>query len=163
MTKLFSDYLAEAEAAEKKGTYAALHISKPIREKLHIWMEQQQIKKLVEATDYHCTVVYSTIAVPEVKNIPIKFPIKAKPKEWKVFGPDKILVLAVDNKKLFELFDKTIEMGAKTDYPSYVPHISVATGFDGDMPEDLPDFNIIFDQFRVGTIDEDFSYSDKDE
>ena len=162
--KLFSDYLAEAEAAEKDhGTYASLSPAKEDREKLHSWMEHQHIKKLVDAKDYHCTVVYSTKSVPEITNLKVSLPIKARCKEWKVFGPDKMLVIALKSSKATALFNKTIKMGAKTDYPSYIPHITVALGFTGDLPKEIPNFDIQFVKFKVGTIDEDFSYNDDDE
>lgn len=161
--RLFSDYLAEAEAIEHKdGTYAALLPETNSRTKLHEWMEKQKIDKLVEAKDYHCTVVFSTKPVPEVADIPVNLPFTATPKEWKVFGDDKKLVLALEAPKAKKLFDETIKMGAKTDYPEYVPHITVALNYQDDVPKDIPPFKIRFYKFKVAPTDSDFSYSDDD-
>jgi hypothetical protein len=161
--KLFSEYLAEAEAAEqshKDGTYASLSVKKIGRDKLHSWLEKQKIEGLVDPKEYHCTIVFSTKPVPEVKDIPVPFPIKAKAIGWDIFGSDKMLVLKITNPKLFDLFDKTVEMGAVSDYPSFVPHISVATGYKGDIPTKIPSFLIQFDKFKVGPLDRDFEYND---
>ena len=159
--KLFSEYLAEAESNNHtNGTYAALLPETQSRSKLHKWMEKHNIDNLVEAKDYHCTVVYSTKSVPEVKDISIDFSFNATPKEWKIFGDGKMLVLVLNAPKAKKLFDETIEMGAKTDYPEYVPHITVALNYQNDVPKDIPSFKIRFYKFKVAPLDSDFSYSD---
>lgn len=158
--KLFSEYLAEAEDEHKDGTYAALLPENSSREKLHGWMASQHIDKLVDMKDYHCTVVYSTKPVPEVANIPIDLPFNATPKEWKIFGKEKMLVLVLNAPKAKKLFDATIRMGAKTDYPEYVPHITVALNYQEDVPKEVPLFKIRFHKFKVAPMDTDFSYSD---
>lgn len=160
--KSFREYLMEAEAEDhnESGTYGALLLSKESKKKLHDWMQKHKIDKLVDAVDYHCTVVFSTKPVPEVKNIPIKLPFTARFKEWKVFGDDKMLVVVLNAPSAKKLFDKTIEMGAKTDYPEYVPHVTVALNYEGEVPKELPDFMIEFINFKVSPLDADFSYSD---
>lgn len=160
--KLFSEYLAEAEAEEKHkdGTYASLSVSKTSRDKLHNWLKNHNIEGLVDPKEYHCTVVYSTKPVPEVADISVPLPIKAKSIEWKIFGTEKLLVLALKNSKITDLFNKTIKMGAVSDYPSYIPHISVAKDYNKDIPTELPTFLIQFDKFKVGSLDEDFEYND---
>jgi 2'-5' RNA ligase len=161
--KLFSEYLAEAEE-HKDGTYAALLPTTQSRTKLHSWMEKQNIERLVEAKEYHCTVVFSTNPVPEVEKISVDFPMYATIKGWKVFGDDKkmlVAALAVPSAK--KLFDETIKIGAKTDYPEYVPHITVATNFKGEIPSEVPQFSIEFYKFKVAPMDKDFSYDDNDD
>ena len=57
--KSFREYLMEAEAEDhnESGTYGALLLSKESKKKLHDWMQKHKIDKLVDAVDYHCTVV----------------------------------------------------------------------------------------------------------
>jgi len=160
--KLFSEYLAEAEE-HKDGTYGALLPTQTSREKLHEWMEKQDIPNLVESKEYHCTVVYSTKPVPEVADILAPVPFSATVREWKVFGEDKMLVAALDCPQAQKLFDKTIDMGAKNDYPEYVPHITVALKYEGDVPKEKPEFKIVFHKFKVSPMDADFSYSDTED
>jgi hypothetical protein len=162
--KLFSEYLAEAETEKHTdGTYAALLPTGSSREKLYEWMQKQNIERLIEPSEYHCTVVFSTKPVPDVADIPVKLPFSATVKEWKVFGDHKMLVAALHAPEAQKLFSKTIEMGAKTDYPEYVPHITVALEYEGDVPESTPDFKIVFYKFKVAPLDADFEYSDNDD
>jgi len=159
--KLFSEYLMEAEQ-HKSGTYAALLLKNESRTKLYAWMEEHNIARKIPAKEYHCTVVYSTTPVPNVSDISINFPIKAKFKEWKIFGDDKLLVAVLTCPKAVKLFKETIKMGAKSDYPTFIPHISVAKNFKGDVPADIPDFEIIFYKFKSDSLDTDFKYNDND-
>lgn len=163
--KSFRDYLMEAESTdiEASGTYACLVPTIETKNKLHSWLKEKNIENLLEEKDYHCTVVYSTKAVPEVANIPTKFPIVAKPKEWKIFGTDNLLVLAIDSEPIVKLFDETIALGAKTDYPSFIPHISVAKNYTDQIPSDLPQIDIIFNKFKTSSLDEDFEYDSEDD
>ena len=161
--KTFREYLKEAEDIEKKGTFGALHIIKESRNELHDWLTDHEIPEILDKNDYHCTIVFSTKPVPEVADIPVKFPIKAKVKEWKVLGTDDLLVAVLESNKIVKLFNKTIEMGAKTDYPSFIPHISLAMHYKGQMPKEIPEFEIVFDKFKVGPLDADFKYGDDDE
>ena len=158
--KLFSEFLAEEDKKEKSGTYAALLPSPATRMWLHKWMEQQNIKEMVDAKDYHCTVVYSTTPVPEIKDIPVDLPMKTSFKEWKVFGDDKMLVATLNAPEAVKLFEQTIKAGAVSEYPSYVPHISVALHYEGELPEKEPKFSIWFEKFKVAPLDEDFKYND---
>lgn len=160
--KTFREYLTEAvENEHKAGTYASLSVDKTCREQLHSWLTENEVGgDLLDATDYHCTIVYSRKGVPEIANIEAPLPIKAEPKEWKIFGDDKILVLAVTNPKLNDLFNKTRDMGAESDYPSFVPHVSVATNYKGEVPATIPDFPINFTKFKVNELDADFSYNE---
>jgi 2'-5' RNA ligase len=161
--KSFIEYLAEAEESEKQGTFGALHLEAETRNNLRDWLEEHKIKELLDKDDYHCTIVFSTKSVPEVSDIPLKFPIKATVKEWKILGTDNLLCAVLESTRIVKLFDKTIEMGAKTDYPNFIPHISLAMNYEGDLPEDVPEFEIVFDKFKVGALDADFKYGDDDE
>jgi hypothetical protein len=159
--KLFSEYLAEVEKENMKsndGTFAALKLSKDSGEKLHEWLEKNDIKELIDEDEYHCTIVFSNISVPDVKNIPIKFPIKASVKEWKILGTENLLCAVLSNRKIVDIFNKTIKMGAKTDYPSFIPHISLAKNFKGELPSEYPNFDLKFEKFKVEPLNADFKY-----
>ena len=158
--KLFSEYLAEVES-HSDGTYGALLLTSDSRKKLHNWMEKQSIESLVDPTDYHCTVTYSIKSVPEISNIEVKFPIVTTIKGWEIFGDDKKMLVAVlDAPDAKKLFDQTIKMGAKSDYPEYVPHITVATNYNDKVPEKIPTFKLTFYKFKVAPLDTEFSYND---
>lgn len=157
--KLFSEYLKESEEKESSGTYAAMLLDKDSRDNLYDWLSDHKIKNLIEPAEYHCTVVYSVKSVPEVADIEVDLPIEAKIIGWKVFGDEKLLVAILESNELHKLFDETIKIGAKTDYPEYISHISVAKNYDKEVPEKFPDFSVLLNRFKVDTLDADFNYS----
>jgi 2'-5' RNA ligase len=160
--KLFSEYLKLVESSEKKkGTYSSFQLDEPSRKKLHDWLESNKIENLVDPDEYHITVTYSRKPVPEINEIKPKLPIKVKAIGWEVF--DNLLVLKVSPSKLKKVYDESLELGATSDYDSYIPHISVAKKFKGEVPETFPKFTITLNEFIVDELDLDFSYSMDDE
>ena len=136
--KLFSEYLAEAE---KKGTYAKMELGESSRKKLYNWCNKNKIENLIEPEEYHVTVAYSRKSVPQISKLEPELPIKCKFIGWENFGGT--LVLKIENSELNELHDETCEMGASYDYDEYIPHISVAKNFTGEVPNQMPKFSII--------------------
>jgi len=84
-------------------------------------------------------------------------------KGWEIFGDDKILVALLTSKSIVALNKDAMEMGATSDFDSYVPHVSVATGWEGDTPDTFPKFTIEFDEYEVKELDLDFEYKAEDE
>lgn len=54
-------------------------------------------------------------------------------------------------------------MGATYDFAEYIPHISVAKNYGGDIPKTLPDFKIKLDDFVVEELDLEFEYTEESE
>lgn len=160
--KTFSEYLAEA--TKSPGTYACLKVSAESKDELRDWLEENEIGGMIdpEEDEYHCTIIYSKKAVPQVEDLDPNLPITAKVKGWEVFGDDKILVALLTSKDIVKLNKEAMEMGATSDFDSYVPHVSVATGWDGDVPNSYPKFSIEFDKYDVTELDVDFEYNAKD-
>lgn len=150
------DFLFEEK---KPGTFASLRLSSTCSKKLHKWMDKQNIDNLVDESDYHCTIVFSTKPVEGLENL--EYPSHANIIGWKVLGSPKLLVAVLDDSKLKPLFDKTMEMGAVSDYPSFIPHISVAINYKGELPAKLPNIKIQFKEFRVEGLDKNFDYKDQ--
>lgn len=160
--KTFSELLKLMEASEKKkGTYSSFQLNDASRKKLHDWLENNEIENLVDPDEYHVTVTYSRKSVPEISNLAPDLPIKVKAIGWEKF--DGLLVLKLAKNKLSKVYDQSIELGAESDYDEYIPHISVAKGYKGEVPKNIPKFYITLDEFKVEELDVDFSYSLDDE
>lgn len=153
--KTFREYLMEAE---RQGTYAKMELDKKSRTMLHDWLEEKDIQGLVEPEEYHCTVTYSRKACPEISKLEPELPLKVNPIDWDIFGDKNLLVLKLTSEDLQDLYKETRDMGATSDYPEYIPHISVAINYEGEVPKDLPPFKIVFDEFVVEELDLDFEY-----
>lgn len=143
------DYLFES--AHPGGTYSCLIPSVDTREELYAYCASLNIDNLEEPDEYHCTLIYSKKACPDVAEEDFNIPCKALPIGFKVLGTDeKVLVLEVycpNAVRLHELFME--KYGATHDYPEYIPHITVASDFDGEVPADVPEFEIIFNGQKI--------------
>lgn len=163
--KSFRDYLMETEnAAHKKGTYASLDLNKKSQKHLFTWLSKHDFKNIVEPSEYHCTVLSSRKAVPEVDKWEIDLPIVVHAAGWKIFptkDDKKCLVLEVQNSKISDIHYKAEEeLGATWDFPDFVPHITVCLDYKEDTePRNLPKFKLVFDNFSVSELDLDFKSS----
>lgn len=165
--KKFSDFLLEAYEEESNqenliqasGTFAALYIPEDnCSSRLYKWLEKNKIDNLVEKKEYHCTIVHSTHPVPDVKNISLELPISATIKEWKILGKDNMLVIVLESREIVSLHEETKALGAKWEYAEFIPHISVAFNYKGELPQKLPNIKIKFTEFKVSALDQDFEY-----
>jgi hypothetical protein len=150
--KTFIDYLNET-LDETRGTYASLKLCDKNSEKLHSFMHTLNIKNLSSMDDYHCTIVYSKKFVPEIEGIKPKLPINAVGTEWDILGD--CLVIKLKSFEIVKLNSTCMEFGATSDYDEYIPHITVATDFFGEIPKTLPKMKFNFDEFVVEVLDED--------
>jgi 2'-5' RNA ligase len=157
--KSFREYLQEAEASSKsKGTYASLDLSKKSQKSLLNWLTKQDLPNLVDPEEYHCTIIYSRKAIPEIAKWEIKLPMPVKAIGWKIFPTQdgkKCLVLEVQNSKMNDIhFKAEEELGATWDYPEFIPHITVCLDYkEENEPRNLPKFKLIFDNFSVTELD----------
>lgn len=160
--QLFSELLEEAEK-QMSGTYAKLTLNDTSKDKLYTWSEKQEIDNLIRTDEYHVTVTFSRKAIPELAKLDPKLPIKVKPIGWEVFGKDNLLVLKLSDNKLAKIFQSAMDMGATYDFDEYIPHISIAKDYKKNVPENLPDFEILLDEFVVEELDLDYEYSEESE
>ena len=158
--KTFREYLRETEQhsansesskSDTSGTYASLKLDEESKTQLSKWLtDNVKIANSVSPDEYHCTVVYSKIPVPEVANINPKLPIKASMVRWEIFGigEEKMLVLVIAGAGLQKLFKQTRKLGATWDFDNYTPHITVATNYtETTVPEIIPQFSLLLNKF----------------
>lgn len=147
------DYLFES--ANPGGTYSSLLVNKDSAEELFAFCAGLGIDNLVDPSEYHCTVIYSRHPCPDAANEDFNLPCKAIPTGFKILGTDtKVLVLEIycpNAVRLHELFKE--KYNATHDYPEYVSHITVSGEFDGDIPTEVPEFDIEFDDYAVEELD----------
>lgn len=146
------DYLFES--AHPGGTYASILPSEDTKTNIFRFCSDLGIKNLVEPDEYHCTIIYSEKACPEVANEDFGLPCAAMMKGFKILGEDKkVLVMELFCPRAKQLHNMFIEKhGATHDYPDYIPHITVAKDFAGSsVPVDIFDGDI---EFNGQTISE---------
>lgn len=147
------DYLFE-DVEHPEGTYASLIPSTDSKEKLFRFCSDIGIPNLMEIRDYHCTLIHSDTPVPEIITEDFGLPILALMKGFKVLGDKKFLVIELycpDAKSLNERLSE--KYGATSDFPDFIPHISIAKNFEGEVPTDIFDGQIEFTGQKISEID----------
>ncbi|HEY6436618.1 MAG TPA: hypothetical protein VIY47_08510 [Ignavibacteriaceae bacterium] len=143
------DYLFES--AYPGGTYACLIPSTESKEEILKFCVDQGIENLVNSDDYHCTLIYSKKPCLDVAKEDFGLPCKGLAIGFKILGVEKkVLVLELycpDAIRLHELFME--KHGATHDYDEYIPHITIAEEFEGELPTDIPEFEIEFNGQKI--------------
>lgn len=147
------DYLFESKYPG--GTYSSLLVSDESQKELFAFCAGLGIDNLVDPEDYHCTVIYSKVPCFDIADEDFNLPCKAIPTGFKILGTDtKVLVLEVfcpNAVRLHNLFKE--KYNATHDYPEYISHITISGEFDGEIPIELPEFEIVFDDFVVEKLE----------
>lgn len=138
------DYLFES--AHPGGTYASIAPSNDTKEGIFRFCSDLGIENLEDQDDYHCTIIYSSKPCPEVAKEDFGLPCAALMKGFKILGEDtKVLVMELYCPRAKQLHDLFMEKyGATHDFPEYIPHITVAKDFTGQVPVDIYDGDIEF-------------------
>jgi len=147
-------------AETEGGIYAAYNLHPNTVKAIVEWANTNGLQdKMVPPEEFHLTTVYSREPFPyrpaKKENFQVKF------KEFKILG-DKggTLVLVVDSQYLHNLFDHRRSLGASWDFPSYIPHITVAKNVDeADLDAlSIPNIKFILTDEYKDKLDDDFSY-----
>lgn len=134
----------------KHGTYAAIYMDQESSDRLQEWCQQHDIPC---QDDLHVSLIYSSHPVPELEefnNLAVE--LTASVKGWKMLG-EKCLTLELESKELHRINKLMMDAGATSDYPSYIPHTTVDDEYDGDIPDELPDFDLVYNQVSVEPLD----------
>lgn len=148
----FIEYLEEAN--HSTGTYASLLPDQSSTAYLNTLCEMLGI---TDVPDFHCTLVYSRVPVPELEELPVPFPVHASIDKYDIFPSKegkKVLVLRLKSETLHALFDKTMLMGCTYDFDAYKPHITLSYDYTGaTLNGDFSNRNITFDRIDVQGLD----------
>ena len=147
------DYLFEN--FQPGGTYSSLLPSVESKEQLYLFCAKAGIENLVDSDEYHCTLIYSKNPCPTISSEDYGLPCQAIPVEFRVLGTDSpVLVLEVYCPDAVNLHSRfRLKHGATHDYPEYIPHITVAKNFQGEVPKEIPEFDIEFTGFNIMELD----------
>ena len=71
------------------GTYSSLQLDPECAAQLYAFCQENSLPDLVEADDYHCTIIYSHQPCPEVEQEDFNLPFEGRPKGYKLLGTEK--------------------------------------------------------------------------
>lgn len=130
----------------KTGTYACLYFTYRTVKRLQAWGLKNKIKNFYsgEGDDqFHITTTYTFLPITYVA-AGILPPLPVKAKNFEIFGKNKeYLVLEVNSPFANNRRDYGMLLGAKSNFPDYKPHVSLAkdsglTSVEGLSPIDFP-------------------------
>lgn len=159
--KGFIEYMDEAKKVDHSdGTYVSAHVDLDTQKKLEKFLDDLGVPNQLPPEEYHATISYSKKGVPEAENEEFKTPITAVFEAWKLF-PNRIeggnyLVAKIKSEELDNYHKRMMDLGATHDFPSYQPHVSVSSQYEGDVPTKTPNFKIVFDKVVVKPLDPNF-------
>jgi 2'-5' RNA ligase len=152
--------MIEQENTHPDGTYIATQLSKESKKLLDDYVTSLDIQNAADPDQYHSTVIYSRKGVPESVNYPFALPFKAKVKEWKLFPTQtgtKALVAIMDSPELEKAHkDIRTKYGATHDYPDYHPHVTISYDHLGDLPSEIPDMELEYDDIEAKPLNPTF-------
>jgi hypothetical protein len=155
----------EALNEHEHGTKVFVYPSKNDSQNLYKFVTEVlrvKAEKVMKPDQYHCTVIYSDHPCPDVEKMHFPMPLVGSIKHWTIFegALGKCLVAELYSPGIVRLNKKIVdEFGATSNFPSFKAHITIAWGYEGDLPTQLPDFAILFDAYKVSGIDPNWSPS----
>lgn len=113
---------------ENKGGFVAIKVNSNDAKKIYNTFHQLGLTKLIQPNNMHVTIFFDQreIIFPEYE--PIKKTYRAKVKGISVFPfqrTKKVIVLDLESKEIMDRFNELYEMGFRSTYPSFKPHVSI--------------------------------------
>jgi hypothetical protein len=151
--ELFSE---DKKIDHSHGTYVNVKPSEADKNKLYDWVVENGISKPMDKDDYHTTVIYSKTPCPDVDEYDFDLPITGSICGWKIFESTlgRCLVAQVQSEELQVInADLKRDYGATSDFPEYIPHITISWGYEGSIPDNYPAMKITYDKVEVKGLD----------
>lgn len=148
------------EAAETRGTYAAVKFDDATKDAIVEYLKENEIPNPTPRDKLHCTVLYSRKYCPDYEpqgkidppwiGKPVKFEVWESRGKLRDEEPKRCLVLKFDCEKLVERHEELMdEHDATYDFPEYKTHITFSYDI-GDMDETkLPDIRKYLGEIRI--------------
>lgn len=121
--------LREADPVFAK-TDASLYVYRPLTpgtaQRLHAWATAAGMKNIVPPEMMHVTQVHSKVAVDGLKPLTTVLDAAESPRFLSPLGDKGALVLFVGSPEMEARFKEAAKAGAKWDFPSYRPHVTLS-------------------------------------
>jgi hypothetical protein len=106
------------------GTFSYFILDRESSTSLYKWAQEQNIKNIIHPDKMHCTVIYSKTKV--INYFPYQIPIVLSPRTYKLNILNGALVLIFNHPIPRQQFMISKMHGATSDYPSFIPHITIS-------------------------------------
>lgn len=169
MNYFSNQHTNETVKGEDTGTYVGLRLSASSRQDLLSFCQTKKIELKAVGNAYerrmHTTVFYSYEKPQhtDLGNIHGKLlAIRAKAKGWKILprvknNPNEdekqCLVLEIESTDLYDYHHQIHQQtGMEHAFNIYTPHITIDYEFNGQIPQDVPEFELLFQELYVKNL-----------
>ena len=112
------------------GLYTFRRLNQQSSEFLYEWMKESDIPNPLPISELHCTVVQSDVDIPGYTVDPT--PVMIYPASYKLAMMDNALTIQFKSDPLLDQWQRAMNMGGKSKFPTFIPHISLSY----QVPED---------------------------
>lgn len=160
--KTFKQFVGEAVSRHPEGTYISAQLDDQSKNKLYDFTKTLELSDPAPKEQYHSTIIYSRVGVPETEYFDYPESFKGTFKEWRIFENriqgTKCLVAIVDSPELHGLHERIMnETAATYDFDEYHPHVTLTYNYEYDkVPDIKPDFSLNYSGVTVKPLDPTF-------
>lgn len=127
--KTYSQFISEATSVD--GIYTYRKLSSKSAEFLYEWMRDNEIPNPVPPSELHCTVVCSEVEIPGFE--PDSTQVMLNPATYRIRLLNQALVVEFKSDCLEAQWQKAMNLGAKSKFPTFISHITLSYK----IPEDF--------------------------
>jgi hypothetical protein len=120
LMKTYSQFIKENAV----GLYTFRRLNPQSSEFLYEWMEENRIPNHLPLSELHCTVVQSEIDIPGYTIDPT--PVMIYPATYKIAMMNEALTIQFKSDALVEQWQRAMNMGGKSKFPTFIPHITMS-------------------------------------
>lgn len=145
------------QADHSNGTIVMLKMQSHCAVRLHRWCQQHDLD-CIDPQDLHLTVLFSHEPLGEAQGLDqTPTHVHARIEDWKLLGNNN-LTLLVRCEPAVRLHHRLLELGGSHSWPNFLPHVTCVYGYEKkQLPDMIPNFDLIFDEIEVTNIDPHFA------
>ena len=120
MMKTYLQFITESSS----GLYTFRRLNQQSSEFLYEWMKENRVPNPLPPSELHCTIVASTVEIPGYTEDPAL--VMLNPATYKVAMMNQALVVQFKSDPLVEQWQRAMNLGGKSEFPTFIPHISLS-------------------------------------
>lgn len=135
----------------KNGTFVDASLTAESAKSLYNWCNERNIP-CISPEKMHVTMLFSRTPVPQLQQVDgYRLQRPAKLIKWEILG--NCLVLTLNSKLANTIHNFCKKHGGSHDYPKYIPHITIAYDYQGQIPSQIPNVELVLDSIGVNELD----------
>ena len=118
--KTYLQFITESSS----GLYTFRRLNQQSSEFLYEWMKENRVPNPNSMSELHCTVICSDVEIPGYTVDPAL--VMLNPATYKIAIMNEALVVQFKSDPLVEQWQKAMNLGGKSKFPTFIPHITLS-------------------------------------